>query len=728
MTNYYHPEVIFIQLLTYCNANCINCPFEFTYRTIHEKGKMSEKTWQKILSDLIEMEYKGQVGFYLHHEPLLDKTLFDKIKDINHKTNAHVVLSTNGALLSQKNIEKLIESSPRRVHININSGNKSEYEQSMKLEYDLTISNAKSFIRQAKGKIDIEINSPIMEGFDIKSLEKIFPDVQVNTEYWANSRGGLLPELYHEERGSRFKIDNYCRQPSQNFNILYDGSTIACCMDWMHESEKDFPNIHESSILEIYNNIRNLEYSFKKGDYLTYKMCRVCSKEMGFRQNENGSKLNILIANHHLSGLTGSEVLTLSLANELNKKGHFITVYSKFINTKNIDRLKNNITFVSNLDDIKNDKFDIAHIHHNISAIEVRNKFPELPLVYYSQGVTPYLEQPPKHDLKISKYLALSEEVRDNLLKYNIGEKEIEIVRNFIDVGLFENARPLNVKPKSALVISRNIGLDKENIIRDACKSLNIFVEFVGGRFGEVTQSELAEKIGFVDLVFSIGRGALEAASASRCVIIYDHHGGDGMILPEIYNEIRRNNFSGRRYAIDYSVQELVEEINKYDLEKIKKVSDLIKKDYSINNISDQLIGIYKNVIDENKNINISEETKHHIKDITNIISNTVEANVGYIWQTEIIPEQEKRKTELLEIAEELIQQNNTSAAKLVMQKAFEKWPNNIEFLNDLAVVEIMEENYDLAVSVIAKVLSIDPYNEIANGNIEYIESLMPKS
>jgi len=90
-----HPEAIFIQLHTYCNSECINCPFEFTYNSVHQNGRMSKSTWNKILTDLIEMDYSGQVGFYLHHEPLIDKTLFNKIKDINEKTKAYVVLSTN---------------------------------------------------------------------------------------------------------------------------------------------------------------------------------------------------------------------------------------------------------------------------------------------------------------------------------------------------------------------------------------------------------------------------------------------------------------------------------------------------------------------------------------------------------------------------------------------------------------------------------------------------------
>ena len=61
MTNQKHPQAIFVQLHTFCNAECINCPFEFTYNSIHENGRISEGTWNKILSDVKEMDFRGQI-------------------------------------------------------------------------------------------------------------------------------------------------------------------------------------------------------------------------------------------------------------------------------------------------------------------------------------------------------------------------------------------------------------------------------------------------------------------------------------------------------------------------------------------------------------------------------------------------------------------------------------------------------------------------------------------
>jgi hypothetical protein len=230
------------------------------------------------------MGYKNQVGLYLHHEPLLSKKLFKRIKQINNDTQAFVVISTNGNLLN-KNIRKdLIDARPKTIHININSVEKEQYEKLTGLDYETTMKNTKLFIDEAKEIINIEINCPVLPEVNVERIKKMFSTVKVNVEYWANSRGGLLDGITSKNNDSRFKISKYCLQPQQNFNILHDGSVILCCLDWMHETKNDFPNILEKNIADIYNSdkMKKIISEFKRGYYNRYKMCRFCSKEMGY--------------------------------------------------------------------------------------------------------------------------------------------------------------------------------------------------------------------------------------------------------------------------------------------------------------------------------------------------------------------------------------------------------------------------------------------------------------
>ncbi len=719
--NFKHPEAIFIQLHTHCNAKCINCPHEFTYGAIHPKGRMCEKTWQKILSDLQEMDFRGQVGFYLHHEPLIDTTLYDKIRDVNEKTNAFVVLSTNGYLLTEKNIEKLISAGPRKVHININSGDKAEYEHSMKLEYDQTITNARNFINCAKDKIDIEINCPVIEGYNVQKLREIFPDVKVNLDYWANSRGGLLPDFYHEDKGSRFKMDNYCKQPSVNFNILYDGSVIACCIDWLHESKKDFPNINDVGILTAYNEVMKLEEKFKEGDYSRYEMCKSCSKEMGFYQKEDNIRYKILLTNHQLLHNSGSEILTLTLARSLKKQNCDVTVYSKYLGELSVEFKNDGIEVVKDLKLIKDKKFDLAHVHHNINALEVRNTFPELPIIFFSQGVLPFLEQPPAIDINISHYLAISEEVKANLMKNGIAEEEISVIGNLIDSMKFFPKKQLNENVNNILVVSAKITEEKVNVIKEACKRLNINVRFVGGGFGEVKQEDLIQLIQESEIVISLGRGAIEAMLCGRVPIIFDYQGADGMVTPDTFDEIRKNNFSGRRYGLEYSPEDLINEIKKYKAEYGKILMRKAVENYSAAAVTKKLLKIYAKVLAAEKSANpVNEE-------LLTAFCNTVNETRAYSIKVKDYEYSSKANLPpnvlkfFLEIAENLINKENYDDAKKLLIKLYH-YKESAEVLIDLAVIEIILQNYNSAAQLLTRALILDPQNEAALENLYYLK------
>lgn len=715
-----HPEAIFIQLHTYCNASCKNCPYPFTYKTIHPKGRMSDATWRKILKDIINMNYKGQVGFYLHHEPLLDKTLFDKIKEINNFTNAFVVLSTNGALLNQDTIGKLIEAKPKKVHININSGEKEEFEKSMGLDYQTTINNIHNFISQAKNLIDIEINCPVMKGYNVDSLKQIFPNTFVNLEYNANSRGGLIPELIDNVKNSRFKLGDYCKQPSQNFNILYDGSVISCCMDWMQESKKDFNNIHSSSIANIYNDVKDIEKEFILGNYRRYNMCKKCSLEMGFRNEPSKKKLKILLSTHHLNGYTGSEIFAKTLAAGLQEFGHDVTVYSKYLGLISSEFRQKSIKLIDSLESIKKKKFDIAQVSHNINAIEIRNYFPNLPIVFLSQGIIPFLEQPPDFDIGISKYLAISEEVKNNLVTKGIPPSKIEIIGNIIDPNLFYPKYEINEYPQKALILSGRIDEHKTDVIKEACNTLDIDCEFRGGKFGTINQYDLNNLINECDIVFSLGRGAIESMFCGRVPIIFDYLGGDGIVTPNTFDEIRKFNFSGRRNKINFTSQELVSEIKKYNKKYGAILHEKSVKEYSSKRVVNKLNNLYQEVIQEST---LSDKINYkQIGFINNILIETrsysFESNKYQLLRS---LSSNINFNRILYTIEEMITKNNLESAQSLIELLLLIQKDNLDLLNNLAVIKIMQSDIEAAIKYVNQVLRLDPQNEIANENLLYI-------
>jgi tetratricopeptide (TPR) repeat protein len=444
---------------------------------------------------------------------------------------------------------------------------------------------------------------------------------------------------------------------------------------------------------------------------------------------EQKNHLKILITNHHLLDYTGSEIFTFSLSDFLKRNGHDVTVYSKYVDKMSVHFEKIGIRVVQSIDSISNEKFDVAHVHHNLNAMEVRWFFPDLPIVFLSHGVLPFFEQPPDFNVGISRYLAVSEEVKNNLISKGISGSSIEIFRNIVDEKRFYPALNISPVPRKVLVLSNRLDETKEKIIRNACSKLNIECLFAGERFGEVTNWNLPELINKADIVFSLGRGAIETMMCGRVPIIFDYLGGDGVVTPESVDEIMKCNFSGRRYKFEYTEDDLIKEIKKYDHSAGGQLREFALANFSGTNLINSLIQIYHDVIRRGFRNNLStSDTK-----LLNAFVETVRETRNYSYnqwrrtQTKRSEEKEmmvEKIDELLKEAESYIDSKQFSRARVLLNRILKQKPDSVEVLNNIAVIELMNNNYDSAIDVLEKLLNIDPKNEIARNNIEYIRNL----
>jgi GT2 family glycosyltransferase/Flp pilus assembly protein TadD len=79
----------------------------------------------------------------------------------------------------------------------------------------------------------------------------------------------------------------------------------------------------------------------------------------------------------------------------------------------------------------------------------------------------------------------------------------------------------------------------------------------------------------------------------------------------------------------------------------------------------------------------------------------------------------------LLETAEHLLSEEKAAEAKILLIEMLRKNPENIDVLNDLAVAGIMEKNYREAAECLHAVVKLDPSNETAIGNLQYLKGIL---
>ncbi len=284
-------------------------------------------------------------------------------------------------------------------------------------------------------------------------------------------------------------------------------------------------------------------------------------------------KMKILIGNHHLQFLGGSETFTYTLAVELLRLGHSVYYYTFFRGLISEKMEAEGAVFY----DLKNknrEKFDIALLSHQTIF---RYKIKARVVVQTCHGVNHPYEQP---SVYADRIVAVSEKIGERLLEKKYSST---IIRNGIDCQRFSPRIPLNNKLKNVLSLCQSQTVN--DLIKNACDKIN--VQFYAYAKTARAVWDIERVINEVDLVVSLGRGVCEAMACGRNVFVYDHRvsckpHGEGMITPENASLLATHNFSGSYYKNEYTLDSIIAEMKKYTPEWGAANRDFILENHDI--------------------------------------------------------------------------------------------------------------------------------------------------
>ncbi len=308
-------------------------------------------------------------------------------------------------------------------------------------------------------------------------------------------------------------------------------------------------------------------------------------------------RFSVLLATNHLFGWTGSETLLLTLAEGLLDWGCNVVVYVRHLDQSWAGRyLDPRALLTDSIDAIRQLDFDLAHVQHNACLVDVRAALPSLPMLFSSLGVLPFLEQPPPFDVGVSDYLAISEEVASNLVNHGIPESQIHVVRNLVSERRFSPSTPIRPRPERILVLSYKMDEPRRALLRETAHRLGSSIRFVGESGVVLTQEHLATAINQSDVVVSLGRGVVEAMLCSRVPLVFDIHGGDGLVTPDNLDVLKKHNFSGRCYRKEYGAEELISELNGYRQSFGDSLRELAREQFSMERNLPRILDIYTSI------------------------------------------------------------------------------------------------------------------------------------
>jgi hypothetical protein len=310
--------------------------------------------------------------------------------------------------------------------------------------------------------------------------------------------------------------------------------------------------------------------------------------------------MRILMTQRALTHWGGTEMITIEVANELRRRGHEVAVFSPRIGTPASLVQTNGVWVKTRLSEIPWTP-DIIHGHHHLQAMAAISYFVETPAIFCSHGVLPWPEQVPIHH-RICKYVVMCEGMVARLEPiYGVQRSLIAVVPNFVNTRRFSTVRQPSARLARALLFG-GPAFSPEELARigAACAQYGLSLDKIGYAYGN-PQPRPETFLPNYDLVFAIGRCALEAL-ASGCALIPlvpDQPGH--LVTPDNFDDWACTNFAPRHFRSGVQVGSdwLAGELARYTPEVVKQVTQHVRTTRSLEQAVDQFEMIHANAIEQ---------------------------------------------------------------------------------------------------------------------------------
>ena len=229
-----------------CNLRCTFC--FVTDGMTRDGGFMDFNIFKKIIDDCTDLEH-----LCMHNwgEPLLHKDIFRMIEYAKNKGVNYVVMNTNGTLLTDKMINRIVNSKLDIIRFSID-GSAETFKRVRGVELENIEKNIKKLkIIKEKKKPELKMGVVFTVEEDtegdaeeyINHWEKIVDHVRLQPKLITSPRTEVCPEPFGKDYGKLV--------------VLWDGRVIPCCVDYnanlmIGNIQNDtIPNLWKSEKLNI---------------------------------------------------------------------------------------------------------------------------------------------------------------------------------------------------------------------------------------------------------------------------------------------------------------------------------------------------------------------------------------------------------------------------------------------------------------------------------------------
>jgi hypothetical protein len=301
--------------------------------------------------------------------------------------------------------------------------------------------------------------------------------------------------------------------------------------------------------------------------------------------------MKILITNHSLESLGGTERSVIELAKELKKRGHEVVACSSQIGEAGRMMKESAMTVIKNPFETTF-KPDLIHGQHHLDAMRAIAAFPNTPAIYYCHGYFPWVEDAPYHP-RITHYLGMCDSITEKMkVNTRISSTEYVTVSNWFDDSRFKYAREPQKTPKKALFFHRSF--DRQSSFAQELvkvfKTNGIELDLNLATHSSNTPELILNQY---DIVLASGRSAIEAMAAGCAVMPVSDQAILEFVNLDNFEVYKKQNFSPLASTPHFNIQYISDCIQKYDAHQVKLVCQKIRSENTLTQTAIQLEKIY---------------------------------------------------------------------------------------------------------------------------------------
>lgn len=305
--------------------------------------------------------------------------------------------------------------------------------------------------------------------------------------------------------------------------------------------------------------------------------------------------MRILMTQRELSNVAGSEMVTVEVAKALAGRGHEIAVYSPQIGAIAKLLLPSGVQVARELRDAPWTP-DVIHGQHHLPAMAAIARFPAASAIYYCHGTQPWVERPPVHS-RISRYVMMCEwMVLRARAELRLAPEHVTFIPNFVNTTRFSEVRQAPAQIRSALLFGGSRLPESQLLqLEAACAALHIKLDKIGHAYkNHRPRPEVF--LQQYDLVFAIGKCALEAM-ATGCAVVPVIPGQAGaLVTTDTFDEWAFSNFGPRYFMSSSQINErwLRKQLDTYSALDLERVTAKVRGKCTIDGAVDRLEAIYR--------------------------------------------------------------------------------------------------------------------------------------